>query len=109
MTRQHQERRKQTAAHNKHVEKKVKSLQEQLTTRLWESQQTRETATQALAERDRTIAHLQNRLDAMDRAYEKILHISGDCSLDFVLAKTAEASQHCEEVGMTIAVEHKER
>lgn len=30
-------------------------------------------------------------------------------SLDLVLAKMAEASQHWEEVGTTIAVEHKER
>ncbi|KFV55846.1 Coiled-coil domain-containing protein 153 [Gavia stellata] len=104
MTRQYQELQKQTAAHSQRLEAKVKSLQEQLATRLRESQQTQETATQALAERDRTIAQLQGRLDAMEREYEKILH----GSLDLVLAKMAEASQHWEEVGMTIAVEHKE-
>ncbi|NXS46200.1 CC153 protein, partial [Balaeniceps rex] len=105
MTRQYQELRKQTAAHSQRLEAKVKTLQEQLATRLQESQQTQETATQALAERDRTIAQLQGRLDAMEREYEKILH----GSLDLVLAKMAEASQHWEEVGTTIAVEHKER
>ncbi|KFP50382.1 Coiled-coil domain-containing protein 153 [Cathartes aura] len=105
MTRQYQELQKQTAAHSQRLEVKVKSLQEPLATRLRESQQTQETATQALAERDRTIAQLQGRLDAMEREYEKILH----GSLDLVLAKTAEASQHWEEVGTTIAVEHKER
>ena len=35
--------------------------------------------------------------------------LSQQGSLDLVLAKTAEASQHWEEVGTTIAVEHKER
>ncbi|XP_050767044.1 coiled-coil domain-containing protein 153 [Gymnogyps californianus] len=105
MTRQYQELQKQTAAHSQRLEVKVKSLQEQLATRLRESQQTQETATQALAERDRTIAQLQGRLNAMEREYEKILH----GSLDLVLAKTAEASRHWEEVGTTIAVEHKER
>ncbi|KGL91209.1 Coiled-coil domain-containing protein 153 [Charadrius vociferus] len=105
MTRQYQELQKQTAAHRQHLEAKVKSLQEQLATRLWESQQIRQTATQALAEKDKTIAQLQGKLDAMEREYEKILH----GSLDLVLAKMAEASQHWEEVGMTIAVEHKER
>ncbi|KAM6191128.1 dynein regulatory complex protein 12 [Sarcoramphus papa] len=105
MTRQYQELQKQTAAHSQRLEVKVKSLQEQLATRLRESQQTQETATQALAERDRTIAQLQGRLNAMEREYEKILH----GSLDLVLAKTAEASRHWEEVGTTITVEHKER
>ncbi|NXR01382.1 CC153 protein, partial [Sagittarius serpentarius] len=104
MTRQYQELQKQTAAHSQCLEAKVKSLQEQLATGLWESQQIQETATQALAERDRTIAQLQGRLDAMEREYEKILH----GSLDLVLAKMAKASQHWEEVGMTIAMEHKE-
>ncbi|KAM9656765.1 dynein regulatory complex protein 12 [Morphnus guianensis] len=103
-TRQYQELQKQTAAHSQHLEAKVKSLQEQLTTGLRESLQTQETAIQALAERDRTIAQLQSRLDAMEREYEKILH----GSLDLVLAKMAEASQHWEEVGTTIAMEHKE-
>ncbi|NXO57184.1 CC153 protein, partial [Aramus guarauna] len=105
MTRQYQELQKQTAAHSQRLEAKVKSLQEQLATRLRESQQTQEIATQALAERDRTIAQLQGRLDAMEREYEKTLH----GSLDLVLAKMAEASQHWEEVGMTITMEHKER
>ncbi|NXU29894.1 CC153 protein, partial [Thalassarche chlororhynchos] len=105
MTWQYQELQKQTAAHSQRLEVKVKSLQEQLATRLRESQQTQETATQALAERDRTIAQLQGRLDAMEREYEKILH----GSLDLVLAKMAEASQHWKEVGTTIAVELKER
>ncbi|NXV51711.1 CC153 protein, partial [Uria aalge] len=129
MTRQYQELQKQTAAHSQRLEAKVKSLQEQLATRLQESQKTQETATQALAERDRTIAQLQGKLYAMEREYEKILHVSGDMavghspwqhsppsslssfsqgSLDLVLAKMAEASQHWEEVGTTIAVEHKE-
>lgn len=65
----------------------------------------------------------------MEREYEKILHVSGDVavggspdstvplphhplshqgSLDLVLAKMAEASQHWEEVGMTITMENKE-
>ncbi|KFQ57426.1 Coiled-coil domain-containing protein 153 [Pelecanus crispus] len=105
MTRQYQELQKQTAAHGQRLEAKVKSLQGQLATRLRESQQTQETVTQALAERDRTITQLQGRLDAMEREYEKILH----GSLDLVLAKMAEARQHWEEVGTTIAVEHKER
>ncbi|KFQ93573.1 Coiled-coil domain-containing protein 153 [Nipponia nippon] len=104
MTRQYQELQKQTAAHSQCLEAKVKSLQEQLASRLQESQQTQETATQALAERDRTIAQLQGRLDAMEREYEKIRH----GSLDLVLAKMAEASQHREKVRTTIAVEHKE-
>ncbi|NXV91765.1 CC153 protein, partial [Calonectris borealis] len=108
MTWQYQELQKQTAAHSQRLEAKVKSVQEQLATRLQESQQTQETATQAVAERDRTIAQLQGRLDAMEREYEKILHMSGGCGLDLVLAKMAEASQHWEEVGRTIAVEHKE-
>ncbi|KAF1540635.1 hypothetical protein FQV10_0000656, partial [Eudyptes schlegeli] len=108
MTRQYQELQKQTAAHSQRLEAKVKSLQEQLATRLQESQQTQETATQALAERDRTIAQLQGRLDAMEREYEKILQMSGDGSLDLVLAKMAEASQCWKEVGMPIAMEHKE-
>ncbi|NXH71096.1 CC153 protein, partial [Hydrobates tethys] len=102
MTWQYQELQKQTAAHGQRLEAKVKSLQDQLTTRLRESQQTQETATQALAERDRTIAKLQGRLNAMEREYEKILH-----DLDLVLAKVAEASQHWEEVGKTITMEHK--
>ncbi|KFO08255.1 Coiled-coil domain-containing protein 153 [Balearica regulorum gibbericeps] len=105
MTRQCQELQKQAAAHSQRLEAKVKTLQEQLATRLRESQQTQEMATQALAERDRTIAQLQGRLDAMEREYEKTLH----GSLDLVLAKMAEASQHWEEVATTIAVEHKER
>ncbi|NXY71308.1 CC153 protein, partial [Glareola pratincola] len=105
MTRQYQELQKQTAAHSQRLEANVKSLQEQLATRLQESQKTQETATQALAERDRTIAQLQGKLYAMEREYEKILHDN----LDLVLTKMAEASQHWEEVGTTIAVEHKER
>ncbi|XP_054658993.1 coiled-coil domain-containing protein 153 isoform X2 [Grus americana] len=105
MTRQYQELQKQTAAHSQRLEAKVKSLQEQLATRLRESQQTQEMATQALAERDRTIAQLQGRLGAMEKEYEKTLH----GSLDLVLAKMAEASQRWEEVATTIAVEHKER
>ncbi|NXV74942.1 CC153 protein, partial [Atlantisia rogersi] len=105
MTRQYQELQKQTAAQSQRLEAKVKSLQEQLVTRLQESQQIQETATQALAERDRTIAQLQGRLDAMEREYEKTFH----GSLDLVLAKMAEARQHWEEVGMSIAVEHKEQ
>ncbi|KAM6044725.1 dynein regulatory complex protein 12 [Theristicus caerulescens] len=105
MTRQYQELQKQTAAHSRRLEVKVKSLQEQLASRLQESQQSQETATRALAERDRTIAQLQGGLDAMEREYEKILH----GSLDLVLAKMAEASQRWEEVGTTIAMEHKER
>ncbi|NWH23914.1 CC153 protein, partial [Grus americana] len=131
MTRQYQELQKQTAAHSQRLEAKVKSLQEQLATRLRESQQTQEMATQALAERDRTIAQLQGRLGAMEKEYEKTLHVSGDMavggslwqcgvprphhplshqgSLDLVLAKMAEASQRWEEVATTIAVEHKER
>ncbi|NXK45729.1 CC153 protein, partial [Chauna torquata] len=103
MTRQYQELQKQMAAHSQRLEVKVKSLQEQLATRLQESQQTQETATKALAERDRTIVQLQGRLNAMEREYEKILH----GSLDLVLAKMAEASQHWEEVGTTISLEHK--
>ncbi|XP_075377311.1 LOW QUALITY PROTEIN: dynein regulatory complex protein 12 [Mycteria americana] len=109
MIRQYQELQKQTAAqtaaHGQHLEAKVKSLQEQVRTRLQQSQQTQETATQALAERDRTITQLQGRLDAMEREYEKI-HLPHD--LDLVLAKMAEARQHWEEVGTTIAMEHKE-
>ncbi|NXN44029.1 CC153 protein, partial [Rhinoptilus africanus] len=105
MTRQYQELQQQTAAHSQRLEARVKSLQEQLATRLQESQKTQETATQALAERDRTIAQLQGKLYAMEREYEKILH----GNLDLVLAKMAEASRHWEEVGTTIAVEHKER
>ncbi|GAB0199689.1 coiled-coil domain-containing protein 153 [Grus japonensis] len=105
MTRQYQELQKQTAAHSQRLEAKVKSLQEQLATRLRESQQTQEMATQALAERDRTIAQLQGRLGAMEKEYEKTLH----GSLDLVLAKMAEASRRWEEVATTIAVEHKER
>ncbi|KAM6370618.1 dynein regulatory complex protein 12 [Pluvialis apricaria] len=105
MTRQYQELQKQTAAHRQRLEAKVKSLQEQLATRLQESQQTQETAAQALAEKDKTIAQLQGKLDVMEREYEKILH----GSLDLVLAKMAEASRRWEEVGTTIAVEHKER
>lgn len=50
-------------------------------TRLQESQQTQETATPALAERNRTIAQLQGRLDAMEREYEKILYVSGDVAV----------------------------
>ncbi|NXJ31575.1 CC153 protein, partial [Ciconia maguari] len=105
MIRQYQELQKQTAAHSQRLEAKVKSLQEQVPTRLQQSQQTQETTTQALAERDRTITQLQGRLDAMEREYEKI-HPPHD--LDLVLAKMAEARQHWEEVGMTIAMEHKE-
>ncbi|KAM6107617.1 LOW QUALITY PROTEIN: dynein regulatory complex protein 12 [Pterocles gutturalis] len=105
MTRQYQELQKQAAAHSQGLEAKVKSLQEQLATSLQESRQTQDTATQALAERDRTIAQLQGRLSAMEREYEKILH----SSLDLLLAKMAEASQHWEDVGTTIAIEHKER
>ncbi|XP_074783293.1 dynein regulatory complex protein 12 [Athene noctua] len=105
MARQYQELQKQTAAHSQRLEAKVKSLQEQLAARLRENQQTQEMATRALAERDRTITQLQGRLDATEREYEKILHRS----LDLVLAKMAEASQHREELGTTIAMEHKER
>ncbi|KAF1493328.1 hypothetical protein FQV18_0009202, partial [Eudyptula minor novaehollandiae] len=111
MTRQYQELQKQTAAHSQHLEVKVKSLQEQLgmaprhACPSLESQQTQETATPALAERNRTIAQLQGRLDAMEREYEKILY----GSLDLVLAKMAEASQCWKEVRTSIAMEHKER
>ncbi|KAM6115660.1 LOW QUALITY PROTEIN: dynein regulatory complex protein 12 [Phoenicopterus ruber ruber] len=105
MTWQYQELQKQTAPHSQRLEAKGKSLQEQLTTRLWEGQQTQKTATPALTGRDTTIAQLQGRLDAMEREYEKILH----GSLDLVLAKMAEASQNWEEVGMIIAVEQKDR
>ncbi|KAM7082947.1 dynein regulatory complex protein 12 [Ciconia maguari] len=131
MIRQYQELQKQTAAHSQRLEAKVKSLQEQVPTRLQQSQQTQETTTQALAERDRTITQLQGRLDAMEREYEKIhpphewgcgcgrlplaawfpaTHhpLSHQGSLDLVLAKMAEARQHWEEVGTTIAMEHKE-
>ncbi|NXJ10954.1 CC153 protein, partial [Odontophorus gujanensis] len=104
MTRQYQELQKQTAAHSQRLEAKVKSLQEQLATRLQESQHIQQAATRALAERDRTIAQLQGRMDIMQREYEKILH----GSLDLVLAKMAEAKQHWEEVGTTICLEHKQ-
>ncbi|NXA19044.1 CC153 protein, partial [Ibidorhyncha struthersii] len=115
MTWQYQEVQKQTAAHSQRLEVKVKSLQEQLgcplllsphptATRLQENQQTQETATQAPAEKDKTITQLQGKHDAMEREYEKILH----GSLDPVLAKMAEASQQWEEVGTTITVEHEE-
>ncbi|OXB62414.1 hypothetical protein ASZ78_009480 [Callipepla squamata] len=105
MTRQYQELQKQTAAHSQRLEAKVKSLQEQLATRLQESQHAQQAATRALAEKDRTIAQLQGRMDIMQREYEKILH----GSLDLVLAKMAEAKQHWEEVGTTICLEHKQR
>ncbi|NXT50896.1 CC153 protein, partial [Pluvianellus socialis] len=105
MTRQYQELQKQTAANSQRLEAKVKSLQEQIATRLQESQQIQDTATQALAEKDKTIAQLQGKLNAMEMEYEKILH----GSLDLMLAKMAEASQHWEDVRTTIAVEHKER
>ncbi|XP_065594535.1 coiled-coil domain-containing protein 153 isoform X2 [Cyrtonyx montezumae] len=104
MTQQYQELQKQTAAHSQRLEAKVKSLQEQLATRLQESQHIQQAATRALAERDRTIAQLQGRMDIMQREYEKILH----GSLDLVLAKMAEAKQHWEEVGTTICLEHKQ-
>ncbi|XP_054079250.1 LOW QUALITY PROTEIN: coiled-coil domain-containing protein 153 [Rissa tridactyla] len=128
MTWQYQELQKQTAAHSQCLEAKVimkwSSFQFvaiarllcrhaqcplllslcRTATRLQESQKAQETASQALAERDRTIAQLQGKLYAMEREYEKILH----GSLDLVLAKTEEASQDWEEVGTTIAVEHKE-
>ncbi|NXT18487.1 CC153 protein, partial [Syrrhaptes paradoxus] len=110
MTQQLQELQKQAAAPSQGLEVKVKSLQEQIATSLQESQQTQDTATQALAERDRTITQLQGRLSAMERekilsAVEKILH----SSLDLLLAKMAEASQHWKDVGTTITTEHKER
>ncbi|NXX80844.1 CC153 protein, partial [Urocolius indicus] len=105
MTRQYQELQQQTAVHSQRLAARVKCLQEQLATRLQEDEQTQQIATQALAERDRTIAQLQDKLSAMEREYEKILH----GNLDLVLAKVAEASQHWEEVGTTIAMEHKER
>ncbi|KFW95070.1 Coiled-coil domain-containing protein 153, partial [Phalacrocorax carbo] len=116
MTWQYQQLQKQTEARRQRLKVKVKSLQEHLATRLWESQQLQETATQALAERDRTIAQPQDRLDAMEQEYKKILHmilphhhpLSHQGSLDLMLAKMAEASLHWEEVGMTIAMEHKE-
>ncbi|XP_052553265.1 coiled-coil domain-containing protein 153 [Tympanuchus pallidicinctus] len=104
MTRQYQELQKQTAAHSQRLEAKVKSLQEQLATRLQETQHTQQAATKALAERDRTIAQLQGRMDIMQREYEKIFHDS----LDLVLAKMAEARQHWEEEGTTICLEHKQ-
>ncbi|NWW88424.1 CC153 protein, partial [Rhynochetos jubatus] len=104
MTRRCQELQKQTAAHSQHLEVMVKSLQEQLSTRLWEGQQNQETVSQAPAERDRTITQLQGRHDAMEREYEKILH----GSLDLALAEMAEASQHWEEVGTAITI-RKER
>ncbi|NXN58219.1 CC153 protein, partial [Rynchops niger] len=115
MTWQYQELQEQTAAHSQCLEAKVKSLQEQLSTRLQDSQKAQETASQALAERDRTIAQLQGKLYATEREYEKILHHSPPTSLssfshgslDLVLAKMEEASQHWEEVGTPIAVEHK--
>ena len=53
--------------------------------RLQESQQTQETATRALAEKDRTITQLQGRLDAMERECEKILHVSGDVAMGWLL------------------------
>jgi len=49
-------------------------------TRLQESQHTQQAATKALAERDRTIAQLQSRMDTMQREYEKIFHVSGDAA-----------------------------
>ncbi|NXC48024.1 CC153 protein, partial [Penelope pileata] len=105
MTRQYQELQKRTAAHSQCLEVKVKSLQEQLATRLQESQQSQEAATKALAERDRTITQLQRRLDAVQREFENIFH----SSLDLVLAKVAEARQRWEEVGTAICLEHKQR
>eukprot|EP00076_Gallus_gallus_P006672 XP_001233177.1 coiled-coil domain-containing protein 153 [Gallus gallus] len=105
MTRQYQELQKQTAAHSQRLEAKVKSLQEQLATRLQETQHTQQAATKALAERDRTIAQLQSRMDTMQREYEKIFHDS----LDLVLAKVADARQHWEEEGTTICLENKQR
>ncbi|KFV57943.1 Coiled-coil domain-containing protein 153, partial [Tyto alba] len=104
MMRQYQELQTKTAAHSQHLEVKVKSLQEQLATRLQESQQIQETATQAPAERDRNITQLQDRLYTLEREYEKILH----GSLDLVLAKMTKASQEWEELGMSIAMENKE-
>ncbi|POI28266.1 hypothetical protein CIB84_007985, partial [Bambusicola thoracicus] len=105
MTRQYKELQKQTAAHSQRLEAKVKSLQEQPATRLQESQHIQQAATKALAERDRTIAQLQGRMDIMQREYEKIFHDS----LDLVLAKMADARQHWEEEGTTICLEHKQR
>ncbi|NXW05608.1 CC153 protein, partial [Fregetta grallaria] len=130
MTQQYQELRKQTAAHSQRLEAKVKSLQEQLRMAPRHTCPSPSQQTQALAERNRTITQLQGRLDAIEREYAKILHVSGNVavggspgsmvlpphgplshqsSMDLVLAKMAEASQHWEEVGTTIAVEHKER
>nr|XP_047919543.1 coiled-coil domain-containing protein 153 isoform X4 [Anser cygnoides] len=105
MSRQYRELQRQTAAHSQRLEAKVNSLQEQLATRLQESQQSHQAATTALAERDRTITQLQGRMSAMEREYEQILH----ASLDLVLAKLAGARQHWEEQGTAIALQHKQR
>ncbi|XP_072210787.1 dynein regulatory complex protein 12 isoform X1 [Excalfactoria chinensis] len=104
MTRQYQQLQKQTAAHSQRLEAKVKSLQEQLATKLQESQHIQQATTKALAERDRTIAQLQGRMNIMQREYEKIFHDS----LDLVLAKMAEARQHWKEEGTTICLEYKQ-
>ncbi|XP_025961609.2 coiled-coil domain-containing protein 153 [Dromaius novaehollandiae] len=105
MARQYQELQEQTASRSCSLEAEVKSLQEQLATRLRGSRQAQETAARALAEKDVTIAQLQGRLDAMEKEYEKILH----GSLDLVLAKLVGASRRWEEMGTAISLEHKER
>ncbi|XP_072210788.1 dynein regulatory complex protein 12 isoform X2 [Excalfactoria chinensis] len=73
-------------------------------TKLQESQHIQQATTKALAERDRTIAQLQGRMNIMQREYEKIFHDS----LDLVLAKMAEARQHWKEEGTTICLEYKQ-
>nr|XP_038023459.1 coiled-coil domain-containing protein 153 isoform X3 [Anas platyrhynchos] len=105
MSRQHQELQRQAAAHSQRLEAEVKSLREQLASRLQESQRSHEAASKALAERDRTIAQLQGTMRAMESEYEQILHDS----LDLVLAKLAEARQHWEEQGTAVELQHKQR
>ncbi|XP_005027152.4 dynein regulatory complex protein 12 isoform X1 [Anas platyrhynchos] len=105
MSRQHQELQRQAAAHSQRLEAEVKSLREQLASRLQESQRSHEAASKALAERDRTIAQLQGTMRAMESEYEQILHDS----LDLVLAKLAEARRHWEEQGTAVELQHKQR
>ncbi|XP_074833175.1 dynein regulatory complex protein 12 isoform X2 [Carettochelys insculpta] len=68
-------------------------------------QQAQEEREQVLGEKDETISTLQGKIDALQTAYEEILH----GSLDRVLSKLAAIQRCWEEEATALHLEHKEK
>ncbi|XP_067418863.1 dynein regulatory complex protein 12 [Emydura macquarii macquarii] len=105
MIRQYQELQRQTETRIQQLETETKQLQQELATCRQDIQQAREDREQLLGEKDQTIVELQGKIDAMETAYEKILH----GSLDQILSKLAAAQGCWEKEATALHLEHKER